>query len=117
MLNFTRLFIVLVGLAGFSTTALSHSRVNATSPEDGAVLTEIPASIDLNFSANIRLTKVTLQLATEEPVALDLSGHKGFENSFSLPNTSERSGLYTIEWRGLGVDGHTMRGAFSFTVE
>jgi methionine-rich copper-binding protein CopC len=26
-------------------------------------------------------------------------------------------GIYRIEWRGLGADGHAMQGAFTFTVD
>lgn len=117
MLNYIKLLIVFAGLIGFSNATLAHSKVNTTSPENEAILSKVPTSIDLNFGGKIRLTKVTLQLENQDPVDLDLSSYKGFQTNFSLPNTSESRGTYTIEWRGIGTDGHIMQGTFMFTVE
>lgn len=111
------LLAALLGLLGLASAALAHPMVESTSPEHGAVLEQGPSSIDLEFRGGIRLTRVTLEAAGEETFDLDLSGHEGFLDSYSLPNQSEARGLHTVEWRGLGTDGHVMQGSFSFKVE
>ena len=117
MKNLAQSILLMIGVMSVGSIAFSHSKVDTTNPANGAVLAEAPASIDLTFGGKIRLTKVILQREGQAPIHLDLSGYKRFENSFSFPNPSEDIGRYTIEWRGLGADGHVMQGTFTFTVE
>lgn len=125
MLNFIKIAIVLFVVASFHTTAHAHSKITTTKPENGAILQEIPTAIQLNFGNKIRLTKVTLQHiehhseqhTEQKAVNLILSNDKGFKNHFSLPMASQGNGVYTINWRGLSIDGHVMQGKLSFTVE
>ena len=117
MKNFVKLVLVVFGLIGFASAAFSHSKVNTTIPEDGAVLQQVPSSIDMILGSKIRMTKVTLQIEGQDPIDIDLDSYKRFENSFSFPNVSQSSDQYQVKWRGLGTDGHVMQGEFSFTVE
>ncbi|MBA84201.1 MAG: copper resistance protein CopC [Rhodobacteraceae bacterium] len=97
--------------------AFAHSRVDTTTPENGAVMAEVPAEIGFNFAADIRLTRVDMTHQDHPPVRLDLGGQTSFDRVFTLPLQSMGDGIYRIEWRGLGVDGHAMQGAFTFTVD
>lgn len=81
------------------------------------VIAELPPELVLTFKGKIRLTRVFASLAGGDRQELDLSGHTGFENRISLPLVSLGVGEYLIEWRGLGEDGHAMRGDFSFTLK
>ncbi|WP_171133053.1 MULTISPECIES: copper resistance CopC family protein [unclassified Ruegeria] len=107
-------FVILVLLSGF---AMAHSKVETTTPTDGATIPNQPGEVELRFDQEIRLTRVGLAFEQEKAVKLELGDQTNFEQNFSIPLPSKGSGTYVIEWRGLGVDGHTMQGEFSFTVE
>ncbi|MEO3415960.1 copper resistance CopC family protein [Roseovarius sp. CAU 1744] len=97
--------------------ALAHSEMQQTTPADGAVLTELPAEIALNFADKLRLTAVKAHHSDGETQAIDLSSYKSFADEFVLPMPPMGDGSYEIEWRGLGMDGHAMQGTFSFEVQ
>ena len=105
-----------VFLALTSAQALAHSEKESMTPENGAVLDAVPETIGLRFNDGMRLTKVEMTHAETHTESLDLGTQSGFVKEFSLPLTSMGPGTYQIEWRGLGVDGHPMNGAFSFEV-
>lgn len=100
----------------FATPVAAHSPLEATVPAHGAVVTDVPAEIAMEFKGAIRLTRVTLTHAGKDSRDLDLDGGSGFVPRYALPLPALGAGLYQIEWRGLGSDGHAMNGTFSFTV-
>ncbi|CUH78214.1 Copper resistance protein C precursor [Tritonibacter multivorans] len=110
-------FALFALLASLASGAFAHSRVDTTTPENGAVIAEVPAGISFNFADDIRLTRVEMTHADHPSVQLDLGDQKSFDRSFTLPLTGMGVGIYRIEWRGLGIDGHAMQGEFTFTVE
>ncbi|NOC83614.1 copper resistance CopC family protein [Ruegeria sp. HKCCD6428] len=107
-------FALMVALAN---GALAHSKIEETTPANGATITTVPAEIGLNFSKNIRLTRIEMAHEEHSAVSLDLGDQTSFDQAFTIPLPSNGTGTYVIEWRGLGEDGHAMQGAFSFTVE
>ncbi len=104
-------------LTTLSSGALAHSRVNTTTPENGAVLAVAPAEVTFDFASDIRLTRVEMTHEAHPSVQLELGEQKSFDRVFILPLEGMGSGIYLIEWRGLGIDGHAMQGEFTFTVE
>lgn len=100
-----------------ATSAFAHSQVDTTTPENGAVVVEVPSEVSLNFSDEIRLTRVQMIHQDLHTVPLDLGDQTSFDHVFTLPLQGMGDGIYRIEWRGLGVDGHAMQGAFTFTVD
>ncbi|MDE4134983.1 copper resistance protein CopC [Phaeobacter sp. QD34_3] len=100
-----------------ATQALAHSKISGSSPADGAVLSQPPARIELTFAKHIRLTRVKLLSQDGSDRPLDLGSQTSFGREFSLPVHELGQGVYQIEWRGLGQDGHAMTGGFSFSVE
>ena len=100
----------------WSSAALAHSPLKMSTPADQAILAEEPTEIALTYKGKIRLTRVRMRHA-EGDVDLDLSGLKGFVSDATLPAHSFGAGDYVIEWRGLGSDGHAMKGSFSFRVK
>ena len=97
--------------------ASGHSRMDTTTPADGAVLAEAPANVILEFAKPIRLTRVESGYSDETPVELDLGEQKQFANRFVVPLAIMGGGVYRIAWRGLARDGHVMQGVFSFQVQ
>ncbi|WP_037255229.1 copper resistance CopC family protein [Roseobacter sp. SK209-2-6] len=104
-------------LSALASGVFAHSRVDRTVPEDGATIAAAPDVLSLSFAADIRLTRVELTHQDQHSVRLDLGEQRSFAQEFSIPFQDMGQGRYRIEWRGLGVDGHSMQGAFSFTVD
>ncbi len=101
--------------------AFAHTKLENSTPENGSILDKSPTNVLLSFNNAIRLTKVTLSKAGGKSAKLKLDKSKKFETSFSLlleqVETSNQSGEYSIEWRGIGQDGHVMKGSFTYTVK
>lgn len=109
--------LLLAGIIGFwSTSALAHSPLQETTPINEANLEEAPSEVLLKFRADIRLTRVSLSHEEQPSVDLDLAKYIGFVSSFALEIEPSGSGTYVIDWRGLGSDGHALKGSFSFMV-
>jgi methionine-rich copper-binding protein CopC len=108
---------IAVFLAMIGTNAVAHSEKESMKPADGAVLDNVPEILEMRFNDGMRLTKVEMTHAGTQVETLDLGAQSGFVKEFSLPLVPMGSGLYQIEWRGLGVDGHPMTGSFSFEVK
>ena len=110
--------ILLAAMIGiWATSAMAHSPLDSTTPANEATITEALSEIALDFKGNIRLTRMKMTYADNPSVNLDLSGHDGFISDYSVPMATMGSGIYVIEWRGLGDDGHALNGTFKFTVE
>ncbi|MFV2052360.1 copper resistance CopC family protein [Aliiroseovarius sp. YM-037] len=101
----------------WATGAFAHSPLEATIPANESIIAEAPSEIAMDFKGHIRLTRVSMTHADHPSVDLDLEGFDGFISDYAIPLQSMGSGVYLIEWRGLGVDGHALNGSFSFTVE
>lgn len=100
-----------------ATSAVAHSGVDTTVPADGEIFAETPAEVSFKFTKDIRLTRVEMTHQDHPIVTLELGGQTSFGRDFSLPVEEMGGGVYRIDWRGLGVDGHAVQGSFSFTVE
>lgn len=109
--------VTLALMAALAGGALAHSKIEETTPADGATITAVPAEIGLNFTKDIRLTRIEMAHEEDSAVRLDLGKQTDFGQAFTIPLPGNGAGTYVIEWRGLGEDGHAMQGAFSFTVE
>lgn len=109
--------LLAAAIAISSGTAMAHSPLELTVPSNEAKMTAEPETIDMTFKKGIRLTKVSMTHANHPAVSLELAGAKGFITEYSLPMQKMGPGIYLIEWRGLGQDGHTVNGDFTFSVE
>ena len=110
--------ILIAGLTSLlATGVLAHSPLSATTPPDQATLAAAPDALSLTFKGTIRLTRVTSVHAGGPGTKLDLGDQTNFATDFVVPFAGMGPGAYVIEWRGLGADGHALKGTFSFTVE
>jgi len=100
--------ILLAGVIGLWATG-----VMAHSPLDGTM----PVEVLMDFKGDIRLTRVSITHADTHSMEMDLGDQTAFAQEFILPMHDMGAGLYVVEWRGLGSDGHALNGTFSFTVE
>ena len=97
--------------------ALAHSPLKETTPANGAVVAAAPSEITLTFKGKIRLTRVSVAHESSATVDLDLGTQKGFISHYTLPMTTTARGSYSVTWRGLGSDGHALKGSFSYKVK
>ena len=97
--------------------AMAHSPLDGTTPANEAVVLEMPAEVLMDFKGDIRLTRVAITHASTRSMNMDLGEQTAFTQEFTLPMLDMGAGVYVVEWRGLGVDGHALNGTFSFTVE
>ena len=109
--------IVAALLALSAAPASAHSKANKMEPANGEVISGVPENVTLSFVKKIRLIKVRMTHADKHSEDLDLGDQKTFLKKYSVPMNDLGSGVYLIEWRGLGGDGHAMKGNFSFEVE
>ena len=112
-----RFFATLVVSSLLSWNAFAHSPLQVTSPHDGATIEAMPTEVTFTFKRKMRLTKVTSSHDGSETTSLDLNGQTSFATEFQIPFSADGVGEYTIEWRGLGDDGHAQKGSFVFTVK
>ena len=109
------MFTAMVSL--WATNAIAHSPLEATVPANEATVSKTPSEIVLDFKGAIRLTRVSMTQGNQPSVSLDLDAFSGFASDYALPVPPIGMGNYLIEWRGLGADGHPLKGSFSFTVK
>ena len=113
MKNFLR--AAMIGI--WATGAMAHSPLDRTSPANEATVAEMPTEVLMDFKGDIRLTRVSITHADKHSMDMDLGEQTSFTQEFTLPMHDMGAGVYVIEWRGLGADGHALKGTFSFTVE
>ena len=112
--NFLFIFILLFALPSFG---FAHVMFKNSVPAANTITVGAPKIITLSFNNQIRLFQVTLQINDQESISLDIDKQQAFAKDFMLDNPSQQSGQYKIYWRGIGADGHLVKGQFSFTIE
>lgn len=100
------------------TPALAHSPMKGSVPADGDELVSVPETIEMNFAAPARVTKIEMTHTNGDAnhrVTLDIPTRDKIE-TISLTPDFMGAGTYQIDWRALSEDGHVITGSFSFTV-
>lgn len=100
-------------------SAVHFGLARSVPPADSTV--QVPqTSVELWFTEKPRDGSVSVRItdAAEEPVptgasALDPEVPTYLRTPFISPL---KPGKYTVHWRGVGADGHVVRGSFSFSV-
>ena len=110
-------FLLAGMIAIWATGALAHSPLDGTTPANDATVAQMPTEVLMDFKGDIRLTRVAITHADTPSVDMDLGEQTAFMQEFALPMHDMGVGVYVVEWRGLGDDGHALNGNFSFTVE
>lgn len=94
---------------------LAHTDLKVSAPADGAVLHAGPASVDLEFTANVRLIKLEIS-SNGQIVKTDFKPAAANASSYSVATPGLGEGSYTVNWAVIGEDGHTVTNTFAFTV-
>ncbi len=95
--------------------AAAHSKSEATTPADGATVTDVP-ELTMRFDDPMRIISVTLR-SSDGDVEIDReTGMDPAKEFRAIPLEELAPGSYRFDWRGMASDGHPMQGSFSFTV-
>ena len=95
--------------------AQAHAHLKESNPKEGAMVTEMPASISLTFSESARITSVSIQKDQEPKQKLTAPTSTGEQISVEVPRLT--AGRYTLSWRVASTDdNHIMSGELHFTV-
>lgn len=111
------LVIVCAGVVG-AAPAMAHTDLESSSPNDGATLSEVPASIDLTFSESVLSegAAIVVRTDTDTPVDVGAVTVDGATVSVAWPADAD-SGRFNVAWRVVADDGHPIEGTLSFTIE
>ncbi|MEX1185203.1 MAG: CopD family protein [Gemmatimonadaceae bacterium] len=98
--------------------ALAHGLLRSSSPAAQSVLTSPPRVIRLTFTEAPELTFTRIRLAGPAGDILlgPLEILPGMVAAAKIPGVLE-PGVYRVEWRTAGADGHPVSGQFPFTVK
>ena len=108
---------VMLALAVLSApNAWAHADLVDTSPAQGEVVADAPASIVLRFNEEPleAMVDVVITDATGEVVAMDAAEASGTEVVVPWPGAIG-AGDYTVAYRVVSADGHPITGTFGFT--
>ena len=109
------LFVILFILPLLS---FAHSPIANLIPSDGAVLTEAPKEIKIEFVNPAMFTKFEIINTENNDEKIGLS--KEFlmvlsdKHTIKLPELN--SGKYKTDWRAMASDGHVIKGKFTFEI-
>jgi methionine-rich copper-binding protein CopC len=112
-------WVAVVALAPVAASALvppaTHARLKASNPVEDSVLAQAPASVVLTFSRDVSApAAVAVTSPSGDPVGSGEPVVLGTE--VSLPVTAAEEGTYTVGYRVVTVDGHTIEGSYQFSV-
>lgn len=112
-------WVAVATLAPVAASALvppvTHARLKASNPVEGSVLAQSPSEVVLTFSRDVSAPAAVAvtspdgsRAGSREPVV------RGAE--VNLPVTAALEGTYTVGYRVVTVDGHTIEGSYRFSV-
>lgn len=112
----------LVAVVAFAPIAASavvppstHARLKASNPVEGSVLAQAPAAVVLTFSRDIAPPAAVAVTSPDGSAAA--SGEPAVRGAeVSLPVAAAKEGTYTVGYRVVSVDGHTIEGSYQFSV-
>ncbi|WP_399630376.1 copper resistance protein CopC [Sporosarcina sp. SG10008] len=111
------LLITFVFMFTFTTSALAHTGLETSSPEDGEVVTEEMREIALTYEGKIEQGG-TLEVSNSNGQSIPVEDISIADTQMTGTFTNAlENGDYTVVWNIIGADGHPIAGEFSFTVD
>lgn len=109
-------------LGVFSTSpAWAHAHLQQQIPAANSEVSPAPQTLTLDFSEGIEdnFSGVTLKGADQKTIATGKAArNEADKKQLIVPLTQTlASGLYTVEWHVVSVDGHKTKGQYQFSVK
>ena len=100
--------------------AEAHAVLVRSSPPHRAVLAQAPERVELWFNERLEPAYSTASVWSEagsQVDAHDVTVTTDDPRRLSVSLTTRAAGLYTVKYRVLSVDGHTVKASYTFTVK
>lgn len=97
----------------------AHAGLVRSQPAGGEILRQSPKAIELTFNAALQTGSMNSIVVTDQNGSrVDKNKTVVSEDGKKLLNELEElfSGVYTVEWKALSADDHSIKGEFSFKV-
>lgn len=114
-------FLTLIVVLAIPTSdAFAHSDLLRSRPADRETLRQSPKTIELFFKKELQAVSMNSIVVTDQ------NGNRVEKYSVVISDDDKqmrteleelRSGTYTVEWKALSADDHTIKGTFTFKVE
>ncbi len=108
--------IIILATLLLSTTAWAHATASHSVPEDGAVLSEPPTEVTIQFSGPAKLISLTITDHDGEATEIDVSNASSVDGLATVSIPVLQANSYRVIWRALGLDGHATTGRFGFVI-
>jgi copper transport protein len=102
--------------AAAAPAAWGHARLISATPGDGAVLASPPRKVTIRFDDTVRVLGGTTVVANSDKRSVSDGKPRASGRMLTIPLRKLRDGDYTVRWRVLSDDGHTVEGVFAFAV-
>ena len=110
---------LLAGLLGPAPPAGAHASLVRSTPAHRAVLGQMPERVQLWFNERLEPAYSTVSVWNEAGAQVDsgdVTVGPDDPRRLSVTVDTRQSGLYTVKYRVLSVDGHIVDNRFTFTV-
>ena len=110
--------LVMFGVVTIASPALAHDAIMASTPEDGAVVTEVLKKLVITYNAEIASIGAEVAITAPDGVSA-LGGDLTIAGTdVTVPLAPDlANGAYAIAWRVTSSDGHPISGELTFTLE
>ena len=110
------LILLTVTLLTISSSVLAHAGLKTSLPKDGAMLMASPTALQLAFTKDVRLVKLTVADKSGTVIPIEFKPSVTASASYNLALPTLPSSNYQVNWTIMGKDAHKMKGKFSFMV-
>ena len=113
-----RVIFVGLPLVLLSGTALAHAKLERSEPKNNSTLQQAPQLVELWFSEELESGFNSIEVKDQHGKRFDQGGVTLSEGNKKAQIALEAlgAGTYTVVWKVLSMDQHTLRGEFTFTV-
>ena len=120
-----RLRVVLTAATGVALVLLgagmpvgrAHDELVASSPAEGATVSNAPSRVELQLSAPAQALGTRVQVRGPDGAVVSQDSPRLRDATVAQPLGDDLpAGKYTVQWRVTSADGHPVSGTFTFTV-
>jgi copper transport protein len=110
--------IALAAMLSLPAAAYGHAALVQTVPSASGLVDRPPSEVTLRFSEPVepRFAAVSITGADGRPQSAGAPRRAGDPDALAVPLKRLAQGWYLVYWRVISVDGHPVRGAFTFAV-
>lgn len=109
---------VLLGVLAPGSPAWAHASLVAADPVKDSTLTAAPAGVTLEFNERLNpdFTTIVVSDAAKQRVPASGATVDDVRGKVTFTGGLPANGVYTVAYRVVSVDGHTVQGSYTFTL-